>query len=109
VSTLAFPTIQTYSDGSVVKWIESAAPGSTARPEHPSPTLEVAPADPGAAGAVSAAAAGSAPSNNRIPLLLSVIALVAAAVALGLTIVSGVRRRRARFCAATQVVPVVSH
>lgn len=37
--TLVFPTVQTYSDGSTVEWIEQAAAGSTAEPEHPAPTL----------------------------------------------------------------------
>ncbi|WP_322750535.1 MULTISPECIES: YcnI family protein [unclassified Frankia] len=35
---LAFKTLQTYSDGQVVRWIDIAQPGQ-AEPEHPAPTL----------------------------------------------------------------------
>ena len=34
----SFPTIQTYSDGTVVRWDQPTLPGG-AEPEHPSPTL----------------------------------------------------------------------
>jgi uncharacterized protein YcnI len=37
-STLVFKTLQTYSDGNVVRWIETAAPGGS-EPEHPAPVL----------------------------------------------------------------------
>jgi uncharacterized protein YcnI len=39
--SLTFPAVQTYSDGSVVSWIEVAAKGSTAEPDHPAPVLEL--------------------------------------------------------------------
>ncbi|MDT4916569.1 MAG: hypothetical protein QOH89_1269 [Pseudonocardiales bacterium] len=46
VDRLTFPTLQTYSDGKVVKWVERAAPGSTDEPAHPAPTLDLpAPGD----------------------------------------------------------------
>ena len=38
-ATLTFGAIQTYSDGTVVKWIESPAPGSSAEPDHPAPAV----------------------------------------------------------------------
>jgi uncharacterized protein YcnI len=38
VSSLTFKAIQTYSNGDVVSWIETAAPGS-AEPEHPAAVL----------------------------------------------------------------------
>lgn len=44
VDSVTFKAIQTYSDGTVVSWIEVPAPGSTAEPEHPVPTLQLAPA-----------------------------------------------------------------
>jgi len=40
-ASVSFPAIQYYSDGSVARWIEKAAPGSTAEPEHPAPTLSL--------------------------------------------------------------------
>jgi len=54
VNTLTFKAVQTYSDGKVVSWIETPAPGSTAEPEHPAPTIRLAAAtspnaDPSAA------------------------------------------------------------
>jgi uncharacterized protein len=36
--SLAFKALQTYSDGTVVRWIDVAAPGA-AEPEHPAPSL----------------------------------------------------------------------
>lgn len=42
VNSLTFKAIQSYSDGSSVSWIEQAAPGSSAEPEHPAPVLQLA-------------------------------------------------------------------
>jgi uncharacterized protein YcnI len=42
-STVAFKTVQTYSDGKVDRWIE-LPPASGSEPEHPAPTLALAPA-----------------------------------------------------------------
>ncbi|MFE3189239.1 YcnI family protein [Nocardia sp. NPDC059240] len=39
VSELAFPAIQTYSDGSVVSWIEQSSDGTT--PDKPAPVLKL--------------------------------------------------------------------
>jgi uncharacterized protein YcnI len=41
VTTLTFKAIQSYSDGKQVAWIEQPAPGSTAEPDHPAPTLQL--------------------------------------------------------------------
>lgn len=38
--SVSFPAIQTYADGSVVRWDQPTTPG-TAEPEHPAPTLEL--------------------------------------------------------------------
>lgn len=40
--TLAFPVLQTYSDGQVVRWADPARPGQP-EPEHPAPVVTVAP------------------------------------------------------------------
>lgn len=97
-STVTFKALQTYSDGSVVKWIEVPAPGSTAEPEHPAPTLTLQPAAGSASAAPSAASTGddaaSTSSSDTGPVVLSIVALVIAAAALGVAIVSRARSRR---------------
>ena len=56
VASLAFAAIQTYSDGSVVKWDEPT-PASGAEPENPAPVLTISTADaPATTAAVSSAA-----------------------------------------------------
>jgi uncharacterized protein len=108
--SLTFKAIQTYSDASKVSWIETAAPGSTVQPDHPAPVLTLAAASGVASGMASGgastvapgtaagAAAGMAPkasSSNTGPIVLSVIALVVAAAALGFGFVSRARAGRA--------------
>ncbi len=44
VDSLAFPTIQTYSSGEEVSWVEASTEGSE-EPEHPAPTLALVAAD----------------------------------------------------------------
>ena len=89
VATLRFAAIQTYSDGSVVKWIESPAPGSTTEPEHPAPVLTLSVA----AGASSApATATKSGSSDTGATVLAVIALVVAAGALGTAYVGRAKR-----------------
>ncbi|WP_239330992.1 YcnI family protein [Frankia sp. CiP3] len=65
--TLAFKTLQTYSDGQVVRWIDVAQPGQ-AEPEHPAPTLTITAASADSTdahgGSGTAAAAGTAPNNT---------------------------------------------
>lgn len=82
VPSLQFPAVQTYSDGSVVKWDQSAgADGS--EPEHPAPTLTIA-----------TAGAESAAGTATTAMTLAVIGIVLAALAL-LFAAFGLRRRRA--------------
>ncbi len=100
--SLAFKAIQTYSDGTSVAWIETAAPGNTAQLEHPAPTLQLAAKAAGAspsasvsiAPGASASSASSSKSSNTGPVVLSIVALVVAAAALGLGIVSRARDGR---------------
>lgn len=100
VPTLTFGAVQTYRDGSVVKWIESPAPGSTAEPEFPAPTLTLA----AATDAPSTAATSQPVLIARTPpagkadtsgaSTLAVIALVIAAAAMGHSVLTRVRARR---------------
>ncbi len=96
--SITFKALQTYSDGSVVRWIETAAPGSTDEPEHPAPVLDLAAASASASDAADspsaapAASTDSSNSSNTGPVVLSIIALVVAVGALGLAFLS--RRRR---------------
>jgi hypothetical protein len=73
----------------VTKWIEVAAPGSSAEPENPAPVLTLA-----AAAASAAAPEESDDSDsNTGPVVLSIIALVVAAGALGVAFVTRARSR----------------
>jgi periplasmic copper chaperone A len=81
--TVTFKAIQVYSDGSQVNWTDVPAPGSTAEPEHPAPTLKLAVANPGPSRRGGSSQTGS--------VVLASIALAVAIVALGVAVV---RRRR---------------
>lgn len=91
--SVTFRAVQTYSDGTVVKWIEQAAPGSTVEPEHPAPVLTLAAANPSAAATKASKPAAASSSDNTGPVILSIIALVVAAAALGLALVTRARSR----------------
>jgi uncharacterized protein len=103
VDTMTFKAIQTYADGSVVRWIETA-PAGAAEPEHPAPVLKLAAAgsgQPSASGAgtgqsgtLPATAAGSS-STGATPAL-AVAALAVGVVALLLSGVALLRRARLR-------------
>lgn len=90
--SLKFAAVQTYADGSVVKWIQVAAPGSTAAPQNPAPVLTLAKAGSSTSSASFATKAATAPSNTG-PIVLSIIALVVAAGALGYAFVTRARSR----------------
>jgi uncharacterized protein len=87
--SITFRALQTYADGSVVRWNEVAAPGSKNAPENPAPVLDLT--------------VGSAPSSDQapaatstsivLPVTLSIIAVVVAAGAAGVAVFS--RRRPA--------------
>ncbi|MEY9870733.1 uncharacterized protein YcnI [Streptacidiphilus sp. MAP12-33] len=57
---LVFKTLQTYSDGSVVRWIDAPATSGGTEPQHPAPTLNLtaAASDTGSAGSTDAKASG---------------------------------------------------
>jgi uncharacterized protein YcnI len=100
VASVAFPVLQTYSDGKEVAWIDPTVEGSP-EPAHPAPTLSLtADAAPAAAAAPSAASAAdphaghttTATTNSPAGAALFV-ALVALAVALA-GVVLGYRAQR---------------
>ena len=87
-TSLTFPAIQTYSDGSVVSWNQVAAPGSTSEPDHPAPTLTLA-----AATASSTPTSSSAHAGHSGTATIGVV-LGAIGIALGTgAIVLALRRR----------------
>jgi periplasmic copper chaperone A len=102
--SMTFKALQTYSDGETVSWIEQPAAGSSDEPEHPAPTLKLAPApaaDAGATGpttntAAPASTSGDEASSGSVTgaYVVGGIGLVAGLAALGVA-VSGRRRRTA--------------
>lgn len=105
--SMVFKVIQTYSDGTTAQWIDEQAPGSTAEPEHPAPTLKLAAAAPeGGAATPSGSSAGPASGSSAAPAasdsatkgsvlgayLLAAAGLVAGLA--GLALGFGARRRR---------------
>lgn len=95
--SITFKALQTYADGSVVRWIETAAAGSTTEPEHPAPVLNLTAGAQKASGPSNTftATKTSGSSSNTGPIVLSIVALVVAAAALGVGFVSRARGRAA--------------
>jgi uncharacterized protein YcnI len=100
--SMTFKALQTYSNGETVSWIDLPAAGSSDEPEHPAPTLTLAPAGGAAtAPATNAAAAPAAASDEGAgggsvtgAYVVGGIGLVAGLAALGVA-VSGRRRTAA--------------
>ena len=92
--TLTFKTLQTYSDGSVARWIDVPAAGQP-EPEHPAPALTITASDQSTAAPTGAATPGRStatqPTPDHTPLILASIAL---AVSLGAFAVAVLRRRQ---------------
>lgn len=82
VDQLTFKTLQTYSDGSVVRWIDPTPPGGP-EPDHPAPVLKLVKAsDPTPDGSAAAAPVAAATSGGGSDT--AAIALGATGAALGL-------------------------
>jgi len=60
VPSLTFKAVQTYSNGDVVRWIDPPAAAGQPAPDHPAPTLDLAPAAPDTSGGGSAATSTTA-------------------------------------------------
>ncbi|HWC36482.1 MAG TPA: YcnI family protein [Mycobacteriales bacterium] len=91
---MTFRAIQTYSDGSVVKWIEPTIEGQP-EPDHPAPSLVLTPADatsstPAATAPTAASTASVKDSTSRA---LGIAGIVVGALGL-LTAVAALGRRR---------------
>ncbi len=99
--SMTFKALQTYSNGETVSWIDLPAAGSSDEPEHPAPTLKLAPAGGAATAPATNAAAPAAASDEGAgggsvtgAYVVGGIGLVAGLAALGVA-VSGRRRRTA--------------
>jgi uncharacterized protein YcnI len=103
--SMVFKTLQTYSNGDIVRWIENT-PASGEEPEHPAPTLKLAPAGasdgaaPAAPTAPAAPVAAKAPdtassSSVNLALGLSIAALIVGLLA-GAAGATALRRRSAQ-------------
>ena len=106
LDTLQFPSIQTYSDGDIVRWIEEVPEGGE-EPERPAPTLTLVAADAEgdghgggadadeAAAAADADAAASTSDSDDDSMALSIVALVVGGVGVLLGGLALIRRRPA--------------
>ncbi|MFF7985872.1 YcnI family protein [Streptomyces sp. NPDC007901] len=99
---LAFKTLQTYSDGKVVRWIEEAQSGDE-EPENPAPTLKLTAAGDEAAASTAPAAkssakpaTASADSSDSTARGLGIAGLIVGALGLAAAAFTFVRTRSAR-------------
>ncbi|GAB3611150.1 hypothetical protein GCM10027414_32760 [Humibacter ginsengiterrae] len=97
---IEMPAIQTYSDGSVVKW-DQPTPASGEEPEHPAPTLYINDAPPSSSKtaptvvtSTPAPAASSTSATDAVALGLGIAGLALAAIALVVAVLGLVRRPR---------------
>jgi uncharacterized protein YcnI len=88
VSQLPFKSIQTYSNGDVVRWIDLQQPGQP-EPDHPAPVLTLTTAAPAKTAAATATSASS--GSDGTARALAIAGLLAGLLAL---VVAGLRRRR---------------
>jgi uncharacterized protein YcnI len=93
-ASMSFPTIQTYSDGSQLAWIDPTIQGQP-EPEHPAPTLRLTAADAQPAAATSTAAGGSDDGPSGWEITAVVLSTVAVLAALGGLLVAARGRRPA--------------
>ena len=87
-SELAFPAIQTYSDGQSVSWID-VQPAGGPEPDHPQPVLHLV--DRTTATTAAAAKGSSSDSGKGVAVAALVVAIVALVVG-GAGVASGRRR-----------------
>jgi periplasmic copper chaperone A len=85
---LVFKALQTYDNGEVVRWIDTAPPGA-AEPEHPAPVLKLTPANLGLTTAVTS---GDQESSNTAGVVLGIVGIVLGLVGISLALLN--RRKR---------------
>ncbi|QGN35366.1 DUF1775 domain-containing protein [Microlunatus sp. Gsoil 973] len=85
-ATVAFPTDQHYSDGTVVSW--NQLPTGAAEPDHPAPVINLS------GPATASPAPEQAVVASPVPGRLAVIGIAVAAVALVIAIIAVLRTRR---------------
>jgi uncharacterized protein YcnI len=89
---LVFKALQTYSNGEVVRWIDTATEGAP-EPEHPAPVVKLTPANPAQAAAAAATGPGDAQSSTgRWGVVLGIVGIVLGLIGI---IVGLVNRRSA--------------
>ena len=97
---MVFKTLQSYSDGNVVRWIEEPPANGGEEPEHPAPVLTLAAAASGAASAAASApaqastATGDEDDDSSAALGVGIAGLVAGLAGLVLGGLAFVRTRR---------------
>jgi periplasmic copper chaperone A len=102
VSSLAFKTIQTYSNGDVVRWIDLQQPGQP-EPDHPAPVLTLTTAATASASAPASASASAGttttttasvrPASDSTTRYLAIAGLVVALLALATAVLGRLRSR----------------
>jgi uncharacterized protein YcnI len=95
VGSVKFPTIQTYSDGTVVKWNQTT-PKSGKEPDNPAPVLYVNDPVPEDAAAGGVTVSASTDSTASTALIIGTAGLALGVVALILAIFAFARSRRTR-------------
>jgi uncharacterized protein YcnI len=96
--SITFKALQTYSDGSIVRWIDLVTPGQ-AEPDHPAPVLTLTPAsDDSVAGVSSAAPAdqAGAPEHGSSDTAALTVAIIGAALGLVGLVLGGMAFARTR-------------
>lgn len=82
--SMTFKTLQTYSDGTVVRWIDVST-GST-EPAHPAPVLTLTPAGSAPSGSAPSGSPAGTSGTAVTALVLAIVALVVAIGAAGLAV-----------------------
>jgi uncharacterized protein YcnI len=82
VDSLTFKAVQTYSNGDVVRWIDTAAPGA-AEPQHPAPTLTL-----------TKATSTSSDNSDSTARLLGIIGIAVGVIGVAVAVVAVLMSRR---------------
>jgi uncharacterized protein YcnI len=88
--SLTFKALQTYSNGTVVRWIETTAPGGE-EPEHPAPVLKLTSASTADANPAPTQSSSSSDDDSNA---LAIVAIVVGGVALIVGVIALLRRPR---------------